>query len=82
VAAVPGVATAAPMIRMSASTSTGQVLLFGADKNSAELGGALKDAVAQPVEQLDVEWGLLREDPRQSLGDERLKRGRHDRPNR
>jgi putative ABC transport system permease protein len=52
VAAVPGVATAAPMIRMSASTSTGQVLLFGADKNSAELGGALKDAVAQPVEQL------------------------------
>jgi putative ABC transport system permease protein len=52
VAAVPGVATAAPMIRMSAPTATGQVLLFGADKSSAELGGALKDAVAQPVEQL------------------------------
>jgi putative ABC transport system permease protein len=52
VAAVPGVATAAPMIRTSAPTTTGQVLLFGADKASAELGGALKDAVAQPVEQL------------------------------
>ena len=52
VAAVPGVATAAPMIRMSAPTATGQVLLFGADKSSAELGGALKDAVTQPVEQL------------------------------
>src|SRR5215470_5581362 len=32
VAAVPGVATAAPMIRTTVSTSTGQVLLFGADK--------------------------------------------------
>jgi len=52
VAAVPGVAIAAPMIRMSAPTPTGQVLLFGADKSSAELGGALKDAVARPVEQL------------------------------
>ncbi|MDT5235315.1 MAG: putative transport system permease protein [Mycobacterium sp.] len=52
VAAVPGVATAAPMIRMSASTASGPVLLFGADKSSAELGGALKDAVARPVEQL------------------------------
>jgi putative ABC transport system permease protein len=52
VAAVPGIATAAPMIRMSAPTATGQVLLFGADKSSAELGGALKDAVARPVEQL------------------------------
>ena len=37
---------------MSAPTATGQVLLFGADKSSAELGGALKDAVARPVEQL------------------------------
>ena len=46
VAAVPGVATAAPMIRMSASTASGPVLLFGADKSSAALGGALKDAVA------------------------------------
>ena len=52
VAAVPGVATAAPMIRMSAPTSSGPVLLFGADKSSAELGGALKDAVAQPLEEL------------------------------
>jgi putative ABC transport system permease protein len=52
VAAVPGVATAAPMIRMSAPTASGQVLLFGADKSSAELGGALKDAVTRPVEQL------------------------------
>ena len=30
----------------------GPVLLFGADASSAELGGALKDAVARPVEQL------------------------------
>ncbi|HYZ68517.1 MAG TPA: FtsX-like permease family protein [Mycobacterium sp.] len=52
VAAVPGVAVAAPMIRMSVATSSGQIMLFGADKSSAELGGALKDAVAQPVEQL------------------------------
>src|SRR5258705_2257117 len=52
VAAVPGVATAAPMIRMSATTAAGPVLLFGADKSSADLGGALKDAVAQPVVQL------------------------------
>ncbi|MBE1551528.1 putative ABC transport system permease protein [Mycobacterium sp. OAS707] len=52
VAAVPGVAVAAPMIRMSAPTATGQVLLFGADKSSAELGGVLKDAVSQPVQQL------------------------------
>ncbi len=52
VAAVPGVATAAPMIRMSASTDSGPVLLFGADKSSAALGGALKDAVARPLEEL------------------------------
>jgi putative ABC transport system permease protein len=52
VAAVPGVATAAPMIRMSAPTASAPVLLFGADKRIAELGGALKDAVSQPVEQL------------------------------
>jgi putative ABC transport system permease protein len=52
VAAVPGVAIAAPMIRMSVPTPSGAVLLFGADKSSAELGGALKDAVARPVEQL------------------------------
>jgi putative ABC transport system permease protein len=52
VAAVPGVETAAPMIRMSASTPSGPVLLFGADKSSAELGGALKDAVSRSLEEL------------------------------
>ena len=45
VAAVPGVATAAPMIRTSASTSSGPILLFGADERLAALGGALKDAL-------------------------------------
>ena len=54
IAAVPGVATAAPMIRMSAPTPTGPVLLFGADKSSSELGGALKDAVSQPLEELSA----------------------------
>src|ERR1700754_844668 len=44
-AAVPGVAIAAPMIRTSASTSSGPVLLFGADERIAALGGALKDAL-------------------------------------
>jgi putative ABC transport system permease protein len=52
VVAVPGVATAAPMIRMSAPTASGSVLLFGADKSSAELGGVLKDAVSRPLEEL------------------------------
>ncbi|KLO27375.1 ABC transporter permease [Mycobacterium haemophilum] len=45
VAAVPGVATAAPMIRMSAPTAAGPVLLFGADPSIAALGGALQDAL-------------------------------------
>lgn len=45
VAAVPGVATAAPMIRASASTPSGPVLLLGADASTAALGGALKDAL-------------------------------------
>ena len=45
VAKVPGVATAAPMIRMSAPTATEPVLLFGADDRSRALEGALKDAV-------------------------------------
>jgi len=45
VAAVPGVATAAPMIRMSTPTVSGPVLLLGADASSARLGGALKDAL-------------------------------------
>ncbi len=47
VAAVPGVATAAPMIRTSVPTSSGSVLLFGADERLGELGGALKDALKQ-----------------------------------
>jgi putative ABC transport system permease protein len=46
VAAVPGVAVAAPMIRTSAPTKSGPVLLFGADASIAALGGALKDAVS------------------------------------
>jgi putative ABC transport system permease protein len=50
VAAVPGVATAAPMIRTSATTPSGPVLLLGADKRTAELGGALKDAVSRPLD--------------------------------
>ena len=52
VAAVPGVATAAPMIRTSAQTAEGPVLLFGADKSSAELGGTLKEAVSRPLDEL------------------------------
>lgn len=52
VAAVPGVATAAPMIRTSASTASGPVLLLGADASTAALGGALKDAVTQPLREL------------------------------
>jgi putative ABC transport system permease protein len=50
VAAVPGVTTAAPMIRTSASTPSGPVLLFGADEKSAALRGALKDAVGGQLE--------------------------------
>lgn len=54
VAAVPGVATAAPMIRASASTPSGPVLLLGADASTAAVGGALKDALqkggVQPVQ--------------------------------
>lgn len=45
VAAVPGVATAAPMIRTSTSTPSGPVLLLGADASTAALGGALKEAL-------------------------------------
>jgi putative ABC transport system permease protein len=54
VAAVPGVATAAPMIRTPASTASGPVLLFGADASSAALGGALKDAVRRPLAELSA----------------------------
>jgi putative ABC transport system permease protein len=52
VGSVPGVATAAPMIRTSTSTASGPVLLFGADASSAALGGALKDAVQKPLKTL------------------------------
>ena len=52
IAAVPGVATAAPMMRTSTSTASGPVLLFGADASSAALGGALKDAVRKPLKTL------------------------------
>lgn len=52
VASVAGVATAAPMIRSSASTPSGPVLLLGADGRTAALGGALKDAVTRPVQAL------------------------------
>jgi putative ABC transport system permease protein len=54
VVAVPGVATAAPMIRTSAPTASGPVLLFGADATSAALGGALKDAVNKPLKALSA----------------------------
>jgi putative ABC transport system permease protein len=48
VAAVPGVATAVPMLRTSAATESGPVLLLGADANTAALKSALKDAVGAP----------------------------------
>jgi putative ABC transport system permease protein len=54
VAAVPGVATAAPMIRTSVSTHSGPVLLLGADARSTAMGGALKDAVAEQVTTLSA----------------------------
>jgi putative ABC transport system permease protein len=54
VAAVPGVATAAPMIRTSASAPSGPVLLLGADKRTADLGGALKDAVSRPLDAMST----------------------------
>lgn len=50
VAAVPGVATAIPMLRTSASTESGPVLLLGAEANTAALKSALKDAVGAPPE--------------------------------
>ncbi|WP_084024735.1 ABC transporter permease, partial [Mycobacterium avium] len=54
VAAVPGVATAAPMIRTTAATPSGPVLLLGADARTAALGGALTDAVSRPVRELSA----------------------------
>ncbi|OBI99246.1 FtsX-like permease family protein [Mycobacterium sp. 1465703.0] len=64
VAAVPGVATAAPMIRTSASTPSGPVLLLGADASTAALGGALKDAVARPVQALSASPSGVQVGPR------------------
>ncbi|MBU9766476.1 FtsX-like permease family protein [Mycobacterium sp. TNTM28] len=58
VAAVPGVSTAAPMLRMSAPTATGPVLLFGADDRSRALEGALKDAVGVQVQAPTVAEGV------------------------
>ncbi|MDT5348417.1 MAG: putative transport system permease protein, partial [Mycobacterium sp.] len=62
VAAVPGVAVAAPMIRTSApvaSGTSGPVLLFGADASISALGGALKDAVsARPANPSDPANGV------------------------
>lgn len=54
VAAVPGVATAAPMIRTTAATPSGPVLLLGVDARTAALGGALTDAVSRPVRELSA----------------------------
>lgn len=54
VAAVRGVATAAPLIRMSVPTASGPVLLLGADARSAGLGGALKDVVNEQVKALSA----------------------------
>lgn len=48
VARVPGVATAAPLIRTATPTATGTMLLFGADASSVALAGALADALAHP----------------------------------
>ena len=45
VAALPGVATAAPMLRTTVATPSGHVLLLGADARSAVLGNNLRDAL-------------------------------------
>ncbi|WP_235625549.1 FtsX-like permease family protein [Mycolicibacterium neworleansense] len=58
VAKVPGVATAAPMIRMTAPTATEPVLLFGADDRSRALEGALKDAVGVDVQTPTAQEGV------------------------
>ena len=68
VAAVPGVATAAPMIRTSTSTASGPVLLFGADASSAALGGALKDAVQKPLKTLSENPNGVQVGPRVGHG--------------
>lgn len=67
VTAVPGVGAAAPMIRTSAPTASGPVLLFGADARSAELSGALKDAFngmgAHPVDAVATAPGEVQVGP-------------------
>jgi putative ABC transport system permease protein len=68
VAAVPGVATAAPMIRTSTSTASGPVLIFGADASSAALGGALKDAVQKPLKTLSENPNGVQVGPRVGHG--------------
>jgi putative ABC transport system permease protein len=68
VAAVPGVATAAPMIRSSTSTASGPVLIFGADASSAALGGALKDAVQKPLKTLSENPSGVQVGPRVGHG--------------
>jgi putative ABC transport system permease protein len=68
VAAVPGVATAAPMIRTSTSTASGPVLIFGADARSAALGGALKDAVQKPLKTLSQNPNGVQVGPRVGHG--------------
>lgn len=68
VAAVPGVATAAPMIRTSTSTASGPVLIFGADTSSAALGGALKDAVQKPLKTLSENPNGVQVGPRVGHG--------------
>jgi putative ABC transport system permease protein len=68
VGAVPGVATAAPMIRTSTSTASGPVLVFGADASSAALGGALKDAVQKPLKTLSENPNGVQVGPRVGHG--------------
>jgi putative ABC transport system permease protein len=67
VAAVPGVATAAPMIRTPASTPSGPVLLLGADASTAALGGALKEALTRPVQALSSAPSGVQVGPRVGL---------------
>jgi putative ABC transport system permease protein len=66
--AVPGVATAAPMIRTSTTTASGPVLVFGADASSAALGGALKDAVQKPLKTLSENPNGVQVGPRVGHG--------------
>lgn len=49
VAAVPGVAVAAPMVRMPVASDSGPVLVLGVDARGAALANALHDAVGKPA---------------------------------